>query len=157
MRDAIGGSSLLYLVIIFVTVVMLLFSTVLTYAKAYGVKNRIIEIIEKYETYDSTTANEINSNLKSLGYDSSNPNRCNSIKGELESSNGKYKFGSLTSKNEYGYNYCVFETSDTSDVTNGKYYVVVTFSRFEFPIIGDVFSFPIYGETKILGKNYNYE
>ena len=39
---------------------------------------------------------------------------------------------------------------------NGNYYVVVTFIHFEFPVIGDILTFPVYGETKILNKSYDY-
>ena len=42
MKDAVGGSLLLNLVIIFTSIVILLFVGVLAYAKAYKVKNKII-------------------------------------------------------------------------------------------------------------------
>ena len=156
MRDAVGGSSLLYLVIIFVTVVMIMFSSILTYSKAYKVKNRIIEIIEKHGTYAETIArNEINPDLSMAGYNSSNPD-CSSIKDKLtKGSNAKYQnlVGNL---NKYGYNYCVFESDNTTAISGGKYYVVVAFVEFQVPVIGDLLTFPVYGETQILGKNYDY-
>lgn len=161
MRESIGGSMLLYLVIIFVTVVMLLFSSILTYSKAYKIKNRIIEIIEKYESYESFNSNnennvteELNLDLRDAGYNVANPAKCDNIKNNLTTgTNAKYKNLS-DNKNIYGYNYCVFEVLD--NLNDGQYYVVVTFVEFQFPIIGDVLTFPVYGETKILGRNYNY-
>ena len=33
---------------------------------------------------------------------------------------------------------------------------VITYVQFEFPVIGDLLTFPVKGETKVLGKNYNY-
>ena len=33
---------------------------------------------------------------------------------------------------------------------------VVTYVRFDFPVIGNMLTFEVHGETKMLGKNYNY-
>jgi DNA polymerase-3 subunit alpha (Gram-positive type) len=46
-RDAVGGSLLLNLIVIFTSVVILFFSGILAYSKAYKVKNKIIEIQNK--------------------------------------------------------------------------------------------------------------
>ena len=156
-RDAVGGGSLLYLVIIFITVVMLMFSGILTYSKAYKVKNRIIELIEKHEFYDEEIAKkEINPDLSMAGYNASNTNRCDSIKTRLTTGEDA-KYNNLSENiNEYGYNYCVFMSQNTKDDV-AMYYVVVTFVEFQFPVIGDLLTFPVYGETQILGKDYNYE
>lgn len=155
MRESIGGSMLLYIVLIFVVVVMLLFSSILTYSKAYKIKNRIIEIIEKYENYGKEMAEgEINSDLATSGYNASDPDKCDKVYETLTSSEGKYNEEKLeTNINNYGYNYCVFKAND---VDKQYYYVVVTFVEFQMPIIGDALTFPVYGETKILGKSYKY-
>lgn len=153
MRESLGGSLLLNLVIIFAGLVIVFFISILSYSKAYRVKNRIIEIIEKYEDYNGSVVNELNSDLKNAGYSAASASRCDSIKEDLVSgSNAKYDEKLEGNLNSYGYNYCVFK----NDVSNGKYYVVVTFIHFEVPIIGDVLTFPVYGETKILGKDYSY-
>lgn len=171
MRDSIGGSALMYLVIIFITVVMILFSSILTYSKGYKIKNRIVEIIEKYgeyEMYDQYGKNliteEINPDLSIAGYNVSAPKKCNSIRNNLvNGENAKYDANKLSNNlNRYGYNYCVFEWCNQKNSSNecidkkGKYYVVVSFVEFKIPIVGEFMSFPIYGETKILGKTYDY-
>lgn len=52
MRSAIGNSLLMSLVVIIVSLVMLVFVGILSYSKAYRVKNRIIEVIEKYGSFE---------------------------------------------------------------------------------------------------------
>ena len=47
MRDAVGGSILLNIVIIFLSLVIVFFAGIMAYSKAYKVKNRIIEFIKK--------------------------------------------------------------------------------------------------------------
>ena len=52
MRESLGGSMLLNLVVIFTGLIIIFFVGILSYSKAYRVKNRIVEIIEKYGTYE---------------------------------------------------------------------------------------------------------
>ena len=161
MRESLGGSMLLNLVIIFAGLVIIFFVSILSYSKAYRVKNRIIEIIEKYGTYEKIDANginiitkELNADLSAAGYETSLPKKCNAIRNRLVDE----KYGETLSSNlnkTNGYDYCVFEMKNSENST-GKYYVVVAFIRFEVPIIGDLLTFPVYGETKILGKTYDY-
>ena len=153
MRESLGGSALLYLVVIFSSLVILFFIGILSYSKAYRIKNRIVEITEKYGTYNEAVVNEINPDLKAAGYDASRSNRCDDIKNRLE--NEKYGDNLSDNLNTYGYNYCVFEVLD-NNINGGNYYVIVTFVRFEFPFIGDLFMIPVHSETKILGKDYSY-
>ena len=162
MRDSLGGSMLLNLVLIFVSIVIVLFIGILSYSKAYRVKNRIIEIIEKYGVYEkfdedgkNIITEELNPNLGNAGYNTSNPTRCSDIKTRLENEKYAEYLGDEGNLNKYGYNYCVFQVNSSENST-GKFYVVVTFIHFEIPIIGDVLTFPVYGETKLLGKTYDY-
>lgn len=144
MKDAVGGSVLLNLVIIFSSVVILVFVGLMSYVKAYRVKNKIIEVIEKYDGYDATTSNALTSDLGRAGY----------ITATNDKIRQKCDSGSLTITNSFvpGYLYCVYE-KNTND---GKLYQVVTYINFNFPVINELLTFEVRGETKILGKNYNY-
>ncbi|MBE6155076.1 MAG: hypothetical protein E7163_05885 [Firmicutes bacterium] len=171
MRDSIGGSILLNLVLIFTGVITVLFIGALSYSKAFNVKNRIIEIIEKYGVYghiDDNIVNdavdEINPDLSAFGYDVSGTGKCANIRNRLvEGQFAKYSSEKLSSNlNSTNYNYCVFEICDLRNengkciYSDGKYYLVVTFTKFEIPVIGDLLTFPVYGETRMLGKSYDY-
>ena len=164
MRESLGGGFLLNIVIIFAGIVIMLFIGILSYSKAYGVKDRIIEIIEKYGTYDDRVVSELNSDLHSAGYSLADTAKCDgSIRKNLVSGeNAKYNDKLSENKNTGNYNYCIYEMCDsrgddgTCEDFNGNYYVVVTFIHFEFPVIGDILTFPVYGETKVLNKSYDY-
>ena len=152
MKDAVGGSLLLNLVVIFTSIVILFFVGIIAYSKAYKVKNRIIEIIERNEEYSDDLIDELSIELKKVGYrlGSSVPSneKCASV-----SSRGK-----CVNLNETNYQYCVCEHSDSvsSNEDGGSVFEVITFVHFDFPIIGDFITFPVKGETKVLGKSYNY-
>ena len=137
MKDAIGGGILLNIVVIFVSVIILIFASILTYSKAYKVKNRIIEIIEKNEVFDVELVKD---ELSRMGYTVATKDRIMS------------KCGSDNLSNEAGYLYCVNEV----ELDNGKIYKVVTYVNFNIPIINEIFNFPVKGETKVLSVDYNY-
>ena len=156
MKSAVGNSLLLYLVVIFSGIVILFFVGIISYSKAYRVKNRIVDVIEKHSGYDNNTELEINSSLKEMGYNITSSNPCNSnsaVQNHMKNISDQY---ALKNTSQSGYNYCVYEISNKSSGIATKYYVVVTFVNFKFPIIGSLLNIPIYGETKILGKSYDY-
>lgn len=147
MRDAIGGSLLLNIVIIFLGLVILFFAGIMAYSKAYKVKNRIIEMIEANNGYpDPATLTDpfilrINEELRRYGYRDSGTDRC------VEGSNLR--------PDDSQYRYCVYSTNE-EHYSNGTSYEVVTYVHFDFPIIGDMLVFPVRGETKVLNKSYDY-
>ena len=143
MKDAVGGSLLLNIVVFFLSVVILFFVGIVAYSKAYKIKNRIIEVIEKYDGYNDFVKKEINSDLIRSGYIISTQN-------EVSDKCGKFGNGNL---NDTEYLYCVYEKESLS---GSRTYKVVTFTRFEFPVIGDLVMIPVKGETKDVGKNYDY-
>lgn len=152
MREAVGGSLLMNLVVIFTAIVILFFVSILSYSKAYGVKNRIINVMEKYQVYSVNAKSEINADLKNIGYKSSSKSHCDDalVKRHLS----ELGINSATNLNKDSYNYCIYKVEDKT--TSGYYFLVVTFVSFEFPVIGDVISYPVYGETRIIGKDYSY-
>lgn len=160
MRDAVGGSLLLNIVVIFTSIVILFFAGIMAYSKAYKIKNRIIEVVEKYETYDN--------------YDGDTPRK--SVQALLEEDLKKSGYIVATSTqvaakctdgqnlNTSEYLYCIYEKCDEEECDENeicecvgqRLYKVTTFIHFDFPIIGNMLTFEVHGETKMLGKNYNY-
>jgi hypothetical protein len=161
-KDAIGGSLLLNLVVIFTSIIILFFAGILAYSKAYKVKNKIIEIIEAHDgqimssvntsLIDTTVLSEINTELKKVGYLVSGAP--DSTKCSKDSSRGN-----CTNLNTSEFNYCICnygENSTSGAVNFGTSYEVITYVHFSFPVIGDLLTFPVRGETRVLGKDYNY-
>lgn len=156
MKDAVGGSLLLNIVVIFTSIVILFFAGIMAYSKAYKIKNRIIEVVEKYETYDDTVQPKLEEDLRKSGYIVAT-----SAQVAAKCTDGK-------NLNTSEYLYCVYLKScdeicppNSNECIEGqcigqRHYEVVTFIHFDFPVIGDMLTFEVKGETKMLGKNYNY-
>ena len=155
MRDAVGGSLLLNLIVIFTSVVILFFSGILAYSKAYKVKNKIIEIIESNngnivensylkESVKSAIATE----LRGVGY-------LVSAAPSDEKCGRDSSRGVCHNLNTDNFNYCICAQNNSAQGA-AQTYEIITYVHFAFPVIGDLLMFPVKGETKVLGKNYNY-
>lgn len=153
MREAIGSSMLLYIVIIIVGAIMLLFVSIISYAKAYGAKNRIVSAIETFGGYTADAKAEIDTNLGHMGYTITSKDFCNSSRVKNHLANLNITSSNLNNSSGGRFGYCVYEVSAG---TTGSYYVTVTFINFNIPVIGSNLVFPVYGQTKIVGKDYNY-
>ena len=162
MNESIGSALLFKLAITFVIILSALFLSSFAYSKAYKVKNRIIEEIEKngessgrqfttedeaLNAYNRDVADEIEQWLangdegKGIGYrKSSGKANCNYDK------NGAELIKGVQGK----YEYCVYRISTCDNVTHGRcgvYYHVITYMYVEFPIV-ESFPIAVHGETR---------
>lgn len=66
MREAVGGTMILQIVLIFLTVYIAFMAVVINYGKVFRIKNAIINSIEQNEGY--ANCEEIDLMIKNLGY-----------------------------------------------------------------------------------------
>ena len=162
MKDAVGSTMLVYIVIIIVGIVGAILIATNMYTSAYKAKNNIVSTIDRYYTIngdtncfnnndDSCIAN-INDILKQMGYHVKN-NLCNSEKVLKKVNKIALDDGTVADLvyplNNNAFNgYCIFKNNVS---TNEYYYTVVTFSHLNINVlgIGSLFSTPVYGETRI--------
>ena len=107
----------------------------INYARAFRVKNRIINIIEQYEGYNEKNKGEldpiINNYLNNTGYhidyeEVKDRSSCSELK---------------------GHGYCIVQKGN-----NPEYYLVETYMVFSLPIINVNFPIAIQGETRRIEK-----
>jgi len=150
MREVTGSTWSFQIIIIFILIFACFLSMVLTYSKAYTIKNRMLTIVEKYEGIDSEAANVINSFASSHGYRST-------AKCPIDEDNEWYGAINLDGEFEIAndssrYYYCFREL----DAQNGQiYYDIMVFYKFNLPFIGEITTFKISTETKTFIGNEN--
>ena len=151
MKESIAQSFIISLILFFFGILILLYFGSINYSKAYKAKNRIITILEKYGKYENNSTDaakiEIGESLQKSGYQTTSENtfdKCNKL-----AENGILIYPS--NDNTRKYDYCIIEYKSGI----GKYYRVVTFMKFEIPIIENVLEFAVKGETKALYDNIN--
>jgi len=140
MREAIGGALLIKLVMFFIVLYVCFLSIAINYSITFRVKNQIINLIESYEGLD-LAQDHITDYISSVGYYGASA--ANTTVEDVE--NGK----SLDTVCNSGY--CIKTIDVERDgVSVGKYYKVTTYVTFSFPIINEITSFPVSGETRII-------
>ena len=139
MKESIGNSYLFGMVIALVGILFLILIGSLSYSKAFKVKTRIIEIIEKNNEYnEEDVKTEIDNYLKTAGYTvtrTNNRNVCAELNG-TKAINTKDK----------NYDYCIYRF----DTVKGPYYHVTVFISFDIPVISTYLKIPVSGETKVI-------
>lgn len=138
MREAFGGTFTIQLILLFLAIYIAFIAVALNYAKAFRVKNQIINIIEQNEGFDfdnsaeGSTQNEINNYLRKVSYYVNLTNiKNNNI-------NDNYKC--------YSAGYCI-EKKATDDI-EGTYYKVTTYVNIDMQVFNLNFTIPIQGETR---------
>jgi len=132
MRESIGGAWIFTLVIAFILIFAGYLAVSVNYSKAFKVKDKIVLVIEQNEGLSSNAQSEIESYLTGIGY---------TVYGKCSSDEKGFVSENLNNK----YKYCVKKTSTLSDGT--AYYRVKVFFRLDLPVFGNIFTFPITGET----------
>lgn len=155
MREAIGGSLLFQIVIVFLLLFAGYICLAINYSKAFKVKNEVVDIIERDGSLEKSTIVKINAYLSESGYFSSGTCPSNT-----EGSKSNW-FGYSTNETDVNTvsptvngvgNYCIKEMIvNAEDGGIGKkYYQVKLFFKFEIPVFGDLFNFSVSGDTEQL-------
>ena len=143
MSDATGQAGLLNIMLAIIAIIIVLLSGSIAYSKSFRVKNRIIDIIEKHNSYDKDAREEVEQTLSKLGYRTASRSDYNTLCKDVD---GFVKVN-LTSN----YLYCVYTTSDSN---NDIYtYKVVAYMYFDIPFLSNTIKIPISGMTKTLYKD----
>ncbi len=155
MREAIGGTWITQLVIVFMFVFVAFLALSINYSKAFRVKNEVLSFIEKNEgiTHEQGdtlgSIGYINQYLSNSGY--STLGKCDV--GSYGSNNLNNNTSNLipisdSNKNEKFY-YCIKKVkSPTINFPDRAYYEVKLFFKFNLPVMGDITTFKVEGQTK---------
>ena len=143
MRGALGNTLLLNIIIIFVSIIVIFFVSMLAYSKAYRAKNRIVEVIEKYGEYNSDAEAEIITSLTEMGYQLGSCDKKGKLKGNFIDNNTGYKYcieeifltesNKKTDNEEIDSTDSNEETVDKRTSKGARYYKVTTNVQFYFP------------------------
>ena len=149
MRQAIGGTWLTGLVIVFTFLFVAFLSLSINFSKAFRVKNQALTIIEKKEGINTVSIPQINSYLRLNGYNMMG--YCGidkkNVYGVTDISEGTVSFEKAKKRVKYYYCFAKIE----SKATNFKYkayYEIELFFKFNLPIIGSINTFSADGQTK---------
>lgn len=143
---AVSESTWTFQMIIFFMLIFACFLTlVLSYNKAYTIKNRMLSIVEKYEGITNESLKIINGYVLEKGYTTTG--KCESGWFGALDLNGNVEEAKESNK----YYYCFKENKNNKGLI---YYDIQVFYRFNLPVIGNIALYKINGVTKsFVGSN----
>lgn len=158
MKEAIANAGIFNLVIIFVIILIAFFIGSLSYSKAFKVKNKIIEEIEKDQEYttgvNNSTEDRVEEWIENIGYRVNTGNTRNSEGCPTVTGNGGEQGKLVNSDGDY--QYCVYEfdtcTAKSDKAKCGRYYRVTAYMYFDVPILNGLLRIPVSGETMIFNE-----
>lgn len=148
MRESFGGAFMIKLVFVFIIVYVSFMAVAINYAKAFRVKNQVINILEQNKYKGGTTDNAfnlVNEYLPKVSYNLSD--KYDEIEDECKKQAIKLEINDINnnvSVSEYG----VCMISMVGNKTSPKYYMVITYIAIDFPFFNVSMILPIVGETK---------
>lgn len=150
MKESVGYTVTLNIIITFIIIIFAFLSAALIYFKSNKVSNIITDTIQKYEGYNYIAQNEIDARLTSIGY-SRKPVNCSNYYKKL-TDNERIACSSSLSDGKDGY--CVYECREMFDGEYFYYYKISTNLVFNVPIINEMLDIPIFSSTSRL---YDFE
>lgn len=146
MREAIGGTWITQLVIVIMFVFVAFLALSINYSKAFRVKNEVISMIEKKEGISNSSIKLINNYLKNSGYGYEGNCEEGYIGVSISNNNNGTYEDAVANKR---YNYCIKKVKSIAiNFPNRAYYEVILFFKFNLPVVGDIFTFEVEGQTK---------
>ena len=141
MQEATGQAGLMNIMLTIIGIIIALLAGSIAYSKAFRIKNKIVDAIEKYTLYNDEAKTEIEKSLTSVGYRTMDSSK-------LYSYCNKNKFAGFTliDTPRPNYLYCIYKSNSNSSGT--YHYKVVSFMYFDIPVIGKFIEIPVTGETK---------
>lgn len=141
MREAIAGTWLFNIVVLFVMLFTGYLCLAINYSRAFNVKNEIVDIIERENGYTDKAAEDIAAYLTNVGYRTTG--KCEE---GMTGNNSSKDFG--VGQNIYCYK--AINASGEEDYADSVYYQVEVFFQIDLPIFRDWFTFSIKGDSNQL-------
>lgn len=159
MRQTIGGTWIFQLVLIFTLIFASYIALTINYSKSFRVKNEVLSLIEKNQGFTESGIKLINNYLSQSGYRTMGSCKlqndvvvfgvtsldANSASSNVERAQGGKK-----------YYYCFSKyTNYHTYFTTRAYYKVTLFFRFDIPVLGDLSTFDVDGQTSEIDATYD--
>ena len=150
MKESIGYTVTLNIVIVFIVIIFAFLSAAIVYFKSNKVSNVVMNSIERYEGYNESAINNINAQMNNLGYNQTSIT-CAATHSDVNCTLVPDGEGLRSEHGRGRYGYCVYECNMDKEY---YYYRIRTNMMIDFPIINDLLNIPIYSTTNEI---YNYD
>ncbi len=148
MRNAIAGSWVYTMVLIFTVILVGYVAVSINYAHAYQINQKITTTVETSSGYNQDTKEKIYDIFDSYSYQSTGTCSNETINGHTYDYIGSKDRDTPDIKNGAGrYKYCIVRTDATKGGNTVYYYKITNFFGFTIPVFGEIFTFRVSDET----------
>ena len=148
MDESIGGAFMIKLLFVFIIIYVTFMCIAISYAKAFRIKNSVMNKLEQNQYVFGTDYTFIDDYLEEVSYGVDPDNASTVI-----SNCGGVNFGSISNEKKTiltSKGVCIKQLGDDDNDGRDYYYKVTTYISIAFPFFGLDFMIPISGETKII-------
>ena len=155
MKESVSYTYLLNMMLLFIVISFCVIIATISYTKAYRINSKIANALEIAEGYNDLSKEEINSLIKSFGYQQPSVNckardfMVSEIKADGSTARKKVSVEPLEEFEDNALGYCLYEVEDGEYI----YYGITTYMIFDFPIM-NLLKLPVYNTTE---KIYKFE
>ena len=154
MRETIGSTWIFQLVIVFILLFASYLALTINYSKSFKVKNEVISIIERNEGLTDNGIKLVGSYLTGSSYNTIGHCPAGWIGAKnLEGAVTSLEYVSDTNTNYY---YCIDKITGYHSVyPNRSYYKLRLFFKFDLPVLGQISTFNVDGQTSEIDHTYD--
>ena len=156
MREAIGGTWIFQIVIVFILLFTGFMCLSINRSKAFSVKDKIIQTLQSYNGVNEEAITDIVDYIKENSYrttgvypDEITNGACYNRNGEQVTSNPVFCIEPYNVKDVA----CSEGGTCFNELPDMYYYRVIVFYQLDLPIFHDLFNFKMVGDTKTMYKN----
>ncbi len=146
MKESIGLTVTINIIVVFLAVAFVFIIGIVAYNRAYKAASLIVKELEKYEGYNDLAIPQIEKDLGNVGYVDGDSSKCPTTREAYGVT------GELVLTGEEKYKYCIYwfdyDESNADSKENKHYsYGVVTYMTFDFNMFGLKLQLPVYKKT----------
>lgn len=154
MRETIGSTWVFQLVIVFILLFASYLALTINYSKSFKVKNEVITIIEHSEGMTEDGINLIGTYLTGSSYNTTG--HCELGWFGAKSLEGTVNSIEVVSSTTTNYYYCINKISTYhQNHADRSYYKIKLFFKFDLPVIGQITTFDVDGQTNEMDHTYD--
>ncbi len=159
MRQTIGATWVFQLVIIFTLIFAAYIALTINYSKSFRVKNEVVSIVEKSQGFTDDGIKLVNNYLASSGYRTMG--KCKASPDAI--TYGVYDLSPEAASNSAekvvlgkDYYYCFTKIYvNHAYFKTRAYYRVSLFFRFDLPVLGDIYTFDVDGQSSEMDATFD--
>jgi len=158
MRESIGATWILSIVITFIVIFVGYLAVSINYTKAFRIKNTIITKIENSEGISDENMSEIENDIrKQLVYENyTTVGKCSEVPDGWEKALYVNSSGNDDNARALA---CIYKREGHSNIENCPkvYYKIKVFFKIDVPVLGDLFTLGVNGDTRGIYDRANHE